>query len=83
MALTFYKIIAGAPPTGGDTGEEFAQKINDNFEAVDYALESFVGRETVFYENGSIEETLDDGKVKTFEEQQVWLAEEIKDETKN
>lgn len=31
MAITFESIIAGAPPTGGDSGSEFARKINDNF----------------------------------------------------
>ena len=31
MALTFEQVIAGAPPTGGDSGSEVARKINDNF----------------------------------------------------
>lgn len=31
MALIFDTIIAGDPPTGGDTGEQFATKINSNF----------------------------------------------------
>ena len=31
MAFTFEQIIAGAPPTGGDSGTQFANKINNNF----------------------------------------------------
>lgn len=66
MAVSFKQIIAGDPPTGGDTGAEFAQKINDNFnstsdslETVEFGIEGFSNRETVFYENGAIEEFLD------------------------
>lgn len=32
MAFTFEQIIAGAPPTGGDSGTQFANKINNNFD---------------------------------------------------
>lgn len=32
MAFAFEQIIAGAPPTGGDSGTQFANKINNNFD---------------------------------------------------
>jgi len=40
MAIIFDQIIAGDPPTGGDSGAEFALKINDNFDKVNGGLDT-------------------------------------------
>ena len=65
MAIQFSNIIAGEPPAGGDTGAEFALKINEGFESVKDELmlntEGFINRETIFHANEAIEEVLDNG----------------------
>ncbi len=60
MAVSFKQIIAGDPPAGGDTGAEFAQKINENFMLVGSGA-GLTSKETSFNEDGSIEETMDSG----------------------
>lgn len=41
MAVNFQQIIAGVPPVGGDTGAQFANKINSNFDLVN---NNFLGK---------------------------------------
>lgn len=41
MAVNFQQIVAGVPPVGGDTGAQFANKINSNFDLVN---NNFLGK---------------------------------------
>lgn len=49
MAVNFQQIIAGVPPVGGDTGAQFANKINSNFGLVN---ESFLSKSQNITTNG-------------------------------
>lgn len=49
MAVNFQQIIAGVPPVGGDTGAQFANKINSNFDLVN---DNFLSKSQNLSSNG-------------------------------